>query len=157
MRIPLFKKKPERVPVEQISVGPLSPPHDPLMTERLESVYDGKLPLFHAEVPLSKIKLRDPNFRPDQTELGAKMFSRIVEEVRMASVQDGLDRMPQPFLYVEGEDYVSSDDYLFILAYRQLGLTRVPCFVLGEPTVEGTSNVQGPAPLDAAKRLVTGG
>lgn len=156
MRIPFFDQKPEQVPKEKLTFGPLTPPHDPVMVERLQSVYDGKLPLFHAEVPVAKIKLRYINFRPELAPDGAKVLERFVRDLRTACDEDRLDQWPRPFLYVEGEDYISADDYFLILAYRQLGLTRVPCFVLGEPTVEGTSKIVGPADLEAAKRLVTG-
>ena len=153
----MFFKNTEVVPMEQIATGPLAPPHDATLMERMESVYRGELPMYQALAPLDRVKPRHADFHPELTPMGAEILRQLEAQLKSAVQAGEMQDLPRVLVYVEGDSYISSDDYFTLCACRNVGISRVPCFVLGEPTIDGTAEVRGPAPIEAARRVLAAG
>ena len=117
-----FKTTTKHINAKDIKTfGPGSPPRDDKLIKILELAYQDKIPVHKALIRRTSIKPHS-DFKPDLESATAKHFREKVKE----------EKYPYLHVYVEGDDFIMSDDYYGYYAYLAHGYEVMPCVVLGE-------------------------
>jgi len=140
-----------KVRIDELHVNPdLTPKEDPTLTHLMQDAFEGRVPLFYAEVPLALCVPSDPDYRPDR-------HPAIEAAIRLAMENWQKQKPVSLLVYQRGVWFVVSDDYPALFAYLRGLPEYVPCWVLGKPDSPVVKNVQGPIPIEDARRILTGG
>jgi hypothetical protein len=124
--------------------NPTAPPKDERFSSLLNEAYDGRCPLYQADVPLSLIRTYEEHAGITRSPVRAEFIETVSSQLAREIETDG----DYPWIHVYPLDsyYVASDDYCSLAAYQRLNAPEVKCIVYGFPSVPGTRNVRGPAP-----------
>jgi len=139
----------KRVRVEGLQVDPALTPLDPTLQGLMQEAFEGRVPLYRAEVPLALCVPGDPDCRPDLHPAGIAAIRLTIENWRNK-------RFAYLLVYPRGVWFVVSDDYPQLFAYLSVQADYVPCWVLGKPDNPLVKNVQGPIRHDDVRRILTG-
>ena len=155
MNTPLPQPQLVSVPIDQIKIdeavcGPL----DLVLQYLMDQVYDGMCPLYFAQVPAALIVPYADCTKGEGPQKYDAAF-RFFASQWAAQISDGSG--PSILVYPLKQSYISSDDYQALYAYKKLGVETIPCWILGSPGIPGTLDIQGPAPVELARRIITGG
>jgi hypothetical protein len=123
----------------------------PVLDQRFLALADqalvGDLPVYFAAIPLSLIRPFDAAYDPAAHPVGEAAIRQVMAEWTAGSFTPA-------WVYPATGAYVVSDDYIVLDAARRGQPDFLPCWVLGEPTVPGPVDVQGPiAVRDVATQL----
>ena len=141
---------PRKVRIDELHLIPDLTPKDDRLTHLMQEAYEGRVPLFYAEVPLALCVPGDLDCRPDLHPAGKAAIRLAMENWRKQKPVSLL-------VYPRGVWFVVSDDYPALFACLRGLPEYVPCWVLGKPDSPVVKNVQGPIPIEDARRILTGG
>lgn len=115
----------ESMSLADLRVHPdLVPPTDPLFVYLYDQVIASRLPAYRDLIPRELVRPFDPDFHPERTPLGAAATRAI-----LGRWVDGF--APEIWVYPDGDGYVSSDDYLVLVAARLGQASHLRCIVIG--------------------------
>ena len=144
----IFGKK-EKVDTDKVSVNEeLTGKADPVFAHLLAESLRGAINIYSAIIPTNLIKLYDeaPTKHPQFKTLLGHFIEQLAEAAEM-------NRTPPVFVYFSNGNYIVSDDYFLLEAYKELQRMEVPCWVLGMPD-ERAKDIKGPVSQDQVKLVL---
>ena len=132
----------------KLSINPQwVPPDDPVFQHLLQEAVDGRLPVYFAAVPLSRLRRHSPSFHPELTHGGSDVVSQIMARWHAGD-------FAKIWVYPAGQQFVVADDY-FVLAAAEKGQPDfLPCWILGNVPEGYAKDVQGPIPVDWVRKTL---
>lgn len=125
----------------------LKPQHDDTFSRLLEQAVDGATPVYYAQVPLALCIPFDADYRPDLHEVGAAYIDHVKSEWQAG-------RFSHMVVYQRGRWFVVSDDYIPLFASLDGLPDFVPCWILGKPTGNDATHVQGPLDPPSVRKVL---
>ena len=124
----------------------LTPPHDPRLAALLADQVAGRLTRYWAAIPRGLVRPFSAAYDPSQSPTWVPVYRHLVGQMRGGAY-------PNLTTYQQGDEFITSDDYLAYLAYEEVEASWVPCYVLGEPASDALRGLRL-APEEAARRDV---
>jgi hypothetical protein len=145
-------REPERIKTNKISkegLPGLQPLKDEVFLYLLEQALSGKLFVYFAAVPFNLIEPFDKEYNPKLHPIGA------------AAIKTTMDlwlnnQFTNCWVYPKNNKFILSDDYIPYFAAIEGQPDYLPCFVLGDPNIEGVVDIKGPLTVDSIKKHLWG-
>ena len=113
------------------------PPDDSVFQHLLMEAAAGRLSVYFAVVPFSRLRRFAPTFHPENTNGGGDVVAEIMRHWRAGDFH-------KMWVYPKGEHFIVSDDYFTLAAAERGQPDFVPCWVLGMVSEGYATDVQGP-------------
>jgi hypothetical protein len=141
-------RKPDTISCDNMrSLDDLCPLKDEIFLYLLERALKGTVQVYYAEVSRTYIRRFDTNYDPRSHEVGKIAVAEVMDNWRKG-------RFKNVWVYEQQNHFVLSDDYITWAAAEEGQPDRMPCWILGEPTIDAAKNVQGPIAASEIPKLL---
>lgn len=123
------------------------PPSDQVFQYLMREAALGSVPVYYAEIPLTRLKRFAPTFHPEKTKDGEKVVTAIMADWRAG-------QFARMWVYPKGELFIVSDDYFTLAAGESGDPDYMPCWVLGMAPKGAAKNVQGPIDQKEIRKML---
>lgn len=126
-----------------------APPDDPYFVGLLAGAAKGIVPVFGVVLATADVRIRrfDENHRPDRSQDGRQILAAMAKAWNEGNAV-------QPWLYVDHDTYVVSDDYFAIALIESGKPSSFAAQVLGQPLPNGLIEKVGPLSPAEVNRML---